>query len=332
MFIGLFSDPTTWDQFANLLREDAEIVGRFDLQFIKYTTPYVRFRPDRAIPSVNAVALQLGTFVQTATGEHDGVVFVAHSQGGLIVQKYLADLMNNMARSDLGRVRGVVLFACPNSGSEWATVAKHKLPRFIGRNTQIQALVPLNDAILEWRRPIINRIVNASPDRPDTYPIPIRVYAGTDDGIVPLASAIDHFLNAGALRGDHSGIIRPKDRQDDIYRTLRMDLLDFVARLPRQRPGPDADMASLPAGALGALADVLATVAWDPAAQIRHGLPSPDQRFAVVDLIDKLARRPGGREQFLDLMWAALPEGQPDRVRVFAAINEWWPTLTEPVT
>lgn len=323
---GLFSGPTTWDTFAKLLQEDDEIAGRFDLIFVKYTTPHMQLRPDQAIPSISAIALQLKTVLQSRTGQHDGVVLVGHSQGGLIIQKYLSDSMNNVARGDLGRVRGVVLFACPNSGSQWARAARIKMPLIFGKNAQIQALVPLNEAILEWRRPIIERIVNAHPDQPDAYPIPIRVYAGTDDGIVPLASAIDHFHNVGALSGDHGGVIRPKNREDDIYHTLRKDLLDFVGRVPRQRTGMDADVKSLPAGALGALADVLATVAW--AAEV----PLPPRRSAVIDVIETHVRRSGGREQFLDLMAAALPEGHHDRARVFAAVDKWWPALTERVT
>lgn len=92
---GLFSSEKTWDPLARLLESDEELASVTVRRF-GYASPKLRrFRPDRRIADYRDLTDGLKTFLHYEAAGHDRLVLVAHSQGGLIVQRYLARMINS---------------------------------------------------------------------------------------------------------------------------------------------------------------------------------------------------------------------------------------------
>lgn len=222
---GLFSSARTWSAFNALMRDDRAL-GDFDRFEFEYWSPFFKFNPLRRIPNYTAIADTLLTFLETRTSDYRKIALVTHSQGGLIVQRYLARRLAGGHGEELGRIGRIVMYACPNNGSQ-ALLVLRRYARF-WVNPQEQALRPFNEEIHDTRRIVHLQVVNATATTSSTAPIPIAVYAGNMDGIVPLSSAQDVFPEAAALPGDHSTIIRPDSPDHLSYLALRRHLLQLV--------------------------------------------------------------------------------------------------------
>jgi hypothetical protein len=226
---GLFSSARTWSAFNALMRDDPALAG-FDRFEFEYWSPVFRFNPLRRIPDYTAIADTLLTFLETRTADYRKIVLVTHSQGGLIVQRYLARRLAVGQGEQLRRIRRIVMYACPNYGSQ-ALFALRKYAK-LWVHPQERTLRPFNEEIHETRRIVHLQVVNATATTSSTAPIPMAVYAGNMDGIVPLASAQDLFPDAAALPGDHSTIIKPDSPDHLSFLALRRHLLQLVEPQP----------------------------------------------------------------------------------------------------
>ncbi|MFF2657333.1 esterase/lipase family protein [Kitasatospora sp. NPDC058032] len=227
---GFFSGPHTWDPLVNLLEEDEEMKFA-DVHRFPYSSPKLRLRPDRRIPDFNDLADRLRTFLELRADRYERFVLVAHSQGGLVVQRFLSRVIADTRGPDLASIKSVVLFACPNEGSEFALSLR---VRFL-RNPQEQQLRPLHEQVQDAQRRVLEKIVYAKELGPGSCPIPFHVYGGTEDNIVRRSSAQSNFPQPRMLAGDHSGIIRPTSPDADVYQALRTHVLEAS-----QTPGPQA--------------------------------------------------------------------------------------------
>jgi pimeloyl-ACP methyl ester carboxylesterase len=222
---GLFSSARTWSALGALMREDGAL-GDFDRFEFEYWSPFFKFNPLRRIPNYTAIADTLLTFLETRTSDYRKIVLVTHSQGGLIVQRYLARRLASGHGEELGRIRQVVMYACPNNGSQ-VLLGLRKYAKF-WVNPQERALRPFNEEIHDTRRIVHLQVVSATTTTTSTAQIPVAVYAGNMDDIVPLPTAQDVFPDAAALPGDHFTIIRPDSADHLSYLALRRHLLHLV--------------------------------------------------------------------------------------------------------
>ncbi|MFP3990039.1 alpha/beta hydrolase family protein [Streptomyces sp. E11-3] len=221
---GLFSSPQTWSSFTELIGQDEELAGMTPLLF-GYSSPVAVLSPLRRIPSFDDLADSLQTFLEVEAHPFEQLVLVSHSQGGLIVQRHLARMLGAGRGTELARIRQIVMFACPNSGSELALTLRRALWR--GRNGQERQLRPVNAAVTEAQRTVFNRVVHARAVTASSCPIPIKAYAGETDNVVTPASARSVFPHAdvGVLPGDHFTIIRPDSSAHRSYAALKQLLL-----------------------------------------------------------------------------------------------------------
>lgn len=116
---GLFSSARAWDSLISFLEADDEIKESYDLMRFEYSSPKWKIRPTQRIPDFETVAGSLSTLLDVECARYQNVVFVAHSQGGLIVQKFLHQMLADGRGRDLARISRVVLLACPNNGSQF---------------------------------------------------------------------------------------------------------------------------------------------------------------------------------------------------------------------
>ncbi|MEU9167383.1 alpha/beta fold hydrolase [Streptomyces sp. NPDC048420] len=219
---GLFSSSETWRDLNAQLSGMPEIARGFDLLLFDYATPRASFNPLRKIPTLDTVAESLRSYLDSQPISHQRLVFVTHSQGGLVVQRYLSRMLAEGRGWELARIRRVVMFACPNNGSELLLLVRRSLRGGIV-NIQERELRPLQASVQEAQRRVVTGIVHAQYVSSDRCPIPFMSYAGESDNVVSHSSAVSVFPEAAVLPGDHFSIIKP-GLDGRLVRALRNDL------------------------------------------------------------------------------------------------------------
>lgn len=210
---GFRSSAEMWNPLIASIEQDDGLKGVTALPFT-YDTRLWQVVPVRRIPAFDTVADSLKEFLDTEAEVFDRLMLVCHSQGGLVAQRFLARMLAEGRGRDLARIRRVVLFACPNNGSQLALSLRRGL---LSRNPQESQLRPLNQQIADTQRIVLRDIVNARETTARTSPIPFSVYAGETDNVVTPASALGTFPDTAVLPGGHSGIVR----SPRAYSTLR---------------------------------------------------------------------------------------------------------------
>jgi pimeloyl-ACP methyl ester carboxylesterase/anti-sigma regulatory factor (Ser/Thr protein kinase) len=215
---GLFSSAQTWSDFQSLVESDADLS---DFSFInfEYPTPKIKLNPFRRIPNFDDIARRLATFLQTMATPYEKLAIVTHSQGGLIVQRYLAQMVQNGKGLELPLIRVVVMFACPNSGAEILLTLRRSA--LFWNQPQERELRPLNELVSETHQVVVNRIVHAKRVSPEQCPITMVAYAGDQDNVVKPGPARGIFPDTGMLPGDHFTIIQPDSHEHIAFKALK---------------------------------------------------------------------------------------------------------------
>lgn len=223
---GLFSSSRVWTHFRELIEVDPELSG-LDLLDFEYPSPKVNLNPLRSIPDFDVLADSLQTYLETRAAHYSNVILVSHSQGGLIVQRYLARTVMGARGDDLKRIRRVVMFACPNSGSEIFLLARRRA--MFWHHPQERELRPINESVGTAQQVVINRVVHAQRIASDQCPVLVHAYAGERDNIVKPASAKGVFPDTGVLPGDHFSIIQPDSTVHRSYLALKKDIIEAIS-------------------------------------------------------------------------------------------------------
>ncbi|MGW3894502.1 alpha/beta fold hydrolase [Micromonospora profundi] len=217
---GFLSSAATWTPFLRLIETDVDL-DFVDPYTFEYPSPPVSLHPLRRIPDINDIADSLRTYLTHDLGDRSRLVLVAHSQGGLVAQRMIARTLAGGCGPELARIRRVVLFACPNSGSDLALLLRRG---GLWRHPQERELRPLNQAISDAHRIVVNQVIHATAVTAATCPIPIVAYAGESDGVVTPVSARSVFPEVGVLPGDHFSIIKPDSHGHRSYVALKRHL------------------------------------------------------------------------------------------------------------
>ena len=293
---GLFSSRDAWSSFRNLIISDPDL-AELDLLDFEYPSPKFNLNPLKRIPDFDVLADSLRTYLETEAASYSNVVLVSHSQGGLIVQRYMARIVMGGRGDDLKRIRQVVMFACPNSGSEiFIAARRHAL---FWSHPQERELRPINESVGATQEVVINRIVHAQRAASDQCRVPIHVYAGEQDNIVTPASARGVFPDAGVLPGDHFTIIRPDSTRHRTYLALKGILLRSLSlphsQIPQDSVSPvepdasktlglsDSSMVRIDSSIPPAAADESTVIAkWNPTTRTLDFILTPETALAWI--------------------------------------------------
>ena len=232
---GLFSSSRTWDPLIGLLESTNTVSEAYDLIPFEYESPKWNINPARRIPNFSLIATTLKTFLDTTCGDYRAIVLIAHSQGGLVVQRYLTQMLDDGRGRELARISRVILLACPNNGSEFAWILRRAVGWF-WHHPQEHELRPYADSVADTHHRVINRIVYANSISSDSCPITFRVYAGQSDNIVTPASARSTFPEYGALPGDHNSILHANSMKHGTYAALKTNLLEVLRESSKSMP------------------------------------------------------------------------------------------------
>lgn len=239
---GLFSDAGTWRKFTDLLARDRELKRRLTVHCFDYDSPKVRLRPDRRIADVDDIADRLGTYLRHHCDDGGPVVLVSHSQGGLVIQRFLARRLWRSQGAELARIKHIVMYGCPNNGSSFFLFLRKAL--VFWRNVQERELRPLSTrAVLEAQQTVLQRVVGANAASDSQCPIPISAFGGQTDNVVPSINATNPW-GGDTIEGDHFTLVKPADRQAESYVVLRAVLQRVVAA--HAAPEPPDTPAALP--------------------------------------------------------------------------------------
>jgi len=234
---GFWSSPATWERLNAIWSADEELHG-LQIHPFGYSSPKRPRLPCSVtrVPDYDDVAQTLATEYAVALAGADEIAIVTHSQGGLILQRFLTWMVYERRARELARIKTIVMLACPNGGSEYLRSIRHIL-RF-GRHAQAGNLEVLNRQVTNTQRTVLQRIVNATGVDEDQCRIPFHVYAGSSDKIVTAASAQGAFPGASTLAGNHFSILDPASPGNRTVETVKYhlitDLLASSARPGRQ--------------------------------------------------------------------------------------------------
>lgn len=229
---GFWSSPATWDRLRDIWDADEELSG-LRIHGFGYPSPKKPTLPfsTTRIPDYDDIAQTLATEYTVLLSRAPGIAIVTHSQGGLIMQQFLAWMLNQRRGRELARIRSIVMLACPNDGSEYLRSFRHVLG--FGHHPQAGSLNVLNKRVAETQRTVLQWIVNATGVDDHQCRIPFHVYAGDSDNIVTAASAHGAFPEVSTLPGDHFSILKPDAPGNRTAIAVKHHLLrDFAAETP----------------------------------------------------------------------------------------------------
>jgi pimeloyl-ACP methyl ester carboxylesterase len=187
----------TWIDFAELLKLLPE-VSEWDIFSLGYPTslrlPNPFWSSDPGLqPLSEYVGQQLD---REKIVDYDNLAIIAHSMGGLIVQRLLLDGRENK-NLFTGRVKHVLLFATPSHGLKKALIGKLF-------NRQVRDMYIKSDFITKLRRDW-DETIGDSPW------FSFKVVAGLNDVFVPPQSSLEPFPEKYRewVPGDHNEIVTP---------------------------------------------------------------------------------------------------------------------------
>lgn len=218
---GFSGGLDSWDAFSGLMLADASIED-WDVVRVGYSTALRVDIPHvwTADPDLAACARLLRTALRTSPlADYARVTLVAHSMGGLVVQRAMLD--DPELR---GRLAHVVLYGTPSDGLRKAAagqVLKRQLRDMGHRGRFVRSV----------RKRWASEVGNAPP-------FDFVAVAGDRDAFVPPESSIAPFPDdqVSVIHGDHLQIIAPTSPEHLGYRLL-VDLLTGAGRNPTRAAG-----------------------------------------------------------------------------------------------
>lgn len=144
---GFTGASQNWDPMIGLLRQAPGVRDAYAVEHFAYETRLLNFDADDDVPTVKRVAERLASLLgSTAFQRYRELTLVGHSQGGLVIEQYLVDVVGEPNRlGELERIRQVILFATPNLGSAVLCGVRRLLGYLPFVNRQEKFLRALND-------------------------------------------------------------------------------------------------------------------------------------------------------------------------------------------
>ena len=229
---GFGSSSRCWAPLLSLFGGDESITSRYELRTWDYPTKWIELNILGRIPRLQELGRSLGDEIDSPAYRGRPLTLVGHSQGGLVILSYFADLLSRGQAYRLGGVRQAICLATPFEGSTTAMSFRALASTFF-RNPQETTLRVLNPDVSDMRAAVRERIVTATRDSETSWRVPIHAVCGLQDNIVPEASARGPFESVRRVPGNHFSILDPRDRTDRRYTELTELLLDPGGHLHR---------------------------------------------------------------------------------------------------
>ena len=221
-----WKSPTARGSWPEMVADDPDFVS-FDVYVYGYLTPC---RGNAS--NITQIAERFGRQLRDEDffRDYDEIYFIAHSMGGLITERMLSTFNGqDDMRPYLQHVRATIFLAVPNAGAEIASIAA-----WVSHNPQFRDMRPsdaqsfLQAIQSDWATVLRQR----GPARP--FPLTFVAYetqpiAGV--AVVPALYTSDLSDETPiAFDYDHSRIVKPQSRKDEVYRWTKARILEASAR------------------------------------------------------------------------------------------------------
>jgi pimeloyl-ACP methyl ester carboxylesterase len=274
VFIHGFSGDAaeTFDKFPMILEKQTPIDG-WDVFSVGYTTtllPGTRGLWSSA-PDLPKLAIYLKTQLTIPPlSEYDHVTILAHSMGGLVVQRALLD---DPRLAD--RIHQLLLFGTPSGGLKKASVMARLLGPLFSR--QVGNMGHDSEFITTLRAAWSDKF------EPDS-PFGLYVVAGDTDQFVPESSSLEPFPKDlwRVIAGDHLRIVKPQDAD---HQAVRLFLAAFGEGHGPQPVVPAPPM-SAPSGS-SAPADEQRILTGKEVVDLALALDRAGKRKEAIDLLQR---------------------------------------------
>lgn len=219
MFVHGFQGDVrvTWKSFAERIQSERRLEN-WDLYLYGYSSRLLIDIP--SIWSADAPIDRLADALRTRLtveplNNYRAIALVAHSMGGLVVQRALTD-------QDLPAVGHVLLYGTPSSG-----LVKSRAASIFKR--QLRDMAKDSDFIVDLRRRWEEKF-NTGSVSVSSLPFSFCVVAGERDEFVPPSSSLEPFADRfrRVIPGDHLSMIRPP--AEEAFSAAHAVLIDVLTK------------------------------------------------------------------------------------------------------
>jgi pimeloyl-ACP methyl ester carboxylesterase len=209
-----YGSKSTWGNFPRFIFEDAPDT---DVAMYQYRTLTGRFSFTRSV-SLQDESRVFADLIRDQLPAYDSIVLIGHSMGGLLCKAVIHQLVENREHNSLARIGGLILMATPQLGSL-------RVPGFLSAfSFDARALKPHGALVTQINRTFEEHIAldeNINTLRKVT--IPTWAVEGINDMWVDSLSAGIGLASSRrkVVRGSHTSIVKPPDRNADAYGWVR---------------------------------------------------------------------------------------------------------------
>jgi hypothetical protein len=205
-----YGKKSTWGNFPGLIFEDIQEV---DVGMYQYRTATGRFFSSKSI-SLQDESRVFADLLRDQLAKYSTIVLIGHSMGGLLCKALIHQLVTSGDHNTLARIGGLILMATPQLGS------LRMLSFLSAFSHDAAALEPHGELVTQINRTFEDHIAldeNINTLRKAT--IPTWAVEGVHDRWVDSLSA---GIGLGrsrrkVVRGSHTSIVKPLDRNADAY-------------------------------------------------------------------------------------------------------------------
>jgi formylglycine-generating enzyme required for sulfatase activity len=224
-----YGDKATWGYIPRFVYED---FPQLDVGLYSYVTLFGRLKIWKSIPLETEAEIFADQIREDLT-DYRTIILAGHSMGGLLCMAAIKKLID---RGDpaLERIGGLILMATPQLGSQ-------RVPRMLAWfSPDFYALKPHGELVRSIQETFADRLsINEDSQDPSRRTLPVWALAGASDFWVDrLSSHINlSYKHRALVRGSHTSIVKPPDKDTDGYRRMR----GWIERcLERAKPRADA--------------------------------------------------------------------------------------------
>jgi pimeloyl-ACP methyl ester carboxylesterase len=218
-----YGAKSTWGNFPSFLFKD---IPELDIGLYQYRTAAGRLWFTKSV-SLQDEARVFADLIRDQLADYETIVLIGHSMGGLLCKAAIHELVVRGDRNTLARIGGLILMATPQLGSL-------RMPGFMSVfSHDARALKPHGDLVTRINRTFEDHIAldeNIHTLRKTT--IPTWAVEGVHDRWVDSLSAGIGLPSSRrkVVRGSHTAIVKPGDRNADAYHWVKSRIATALHR------------------------------------------------------------------------------------------------------
>ncbi|MBI5261574.1 MAG: alpha/beta fold hydrolase [Bradyrhizobium sp.] len=229
---GTWLNSSTSKSWPKMISQDTELAD-YDVFRVDFDSFALA-----SSPSISEINDEFAIIIdKLASSGYRHVAFIAHSLGGLIVQRYLSDVIGLGGHTALNKFRIVFFLGTPQKGSSLANYVS-----FVSRNPQLRVLKSYNEN--DFTQFLQKNTQGISSKHDAQLCATLRFFAAyegrTTDGLMIVerdsAVAISHACQEYPL--NHVEISKPADESSNLYKDVKELLVACAAQHRNVCPPP----------------------------------------------------------------------------------------------